>query len=393
MKVVVHVDGGARGNPGPAAAAAVISTPDGEVLADAAERIGVATNNVAEYRGLLLGLERARELGATEVEVVNDSELVAKQVIGDYKVKNADLKPLHARAMDALRDFDRWTVRSVPRAHNSAADALVNQALDADPDGSRAVADPPAAPAPPPASSPDRAGGTDYATYLLIDDLLNLQRPLTPGAHDELLFIIVHQSYELWFKLILHELTRARDELLAGRPQAAAPRLRRAVSIERLLLGHLDVLETMSPDGFLEFRDPLKPASGFQSVQFRKIEWISGLRDMFPRDASSPEGPDLYEAFRAAAGLPEDRDQRLQQLAGLYRDHESDPLRAVLHEVAELLVDHDEGIALWRSHHVLMAAREIGTREGTGGSPGVPYLETTLSRRFFPELWDVRVAL
>jgi tryptophan 2,3-dioxygenase len=389
MKVVVHVDGGARGNPGPAAAAAVVSTPDGDVLADAAERIGVATNNVAEYRGLLLGLDRARELGATEVEVVNDSELVAKQVNGEYKVKNADMKPLHAQALGALRNFDRWTIRSVPRAHNAAADALVNQALDAGVGG-----DPITGPVEAPrAAAADRAGGTDYATYLLIDDLLGLQRPLTPGAHDELLFIVVHQSYELWFKLILHELTRARDELLAGRPQAAAPRLRRTVAVERLLLGHLDVLETMSPDGFLEFRDPLAPASGFQSVQFRKIEWISGLRDMFPEDASPPEGPDLYEAFRSAAALPDDRDQRIARLADLYRDHEADPARAALHEVAELLVDHDEGIALWRSHHVLMAAREIGTRAGTGGSPGVPYLETTLSRRFFPELWDVRVAL
>ncbi|MGH2970299.1 MAG: tryptophan 2,3-dioxygenase family protein [Solirubrobacteraceae bacterium] len=239
----------------------------------------------------------------------------------------------------------------------------------------------------------ERSGGTDYATYLLIDDLLALQRPLTEDAHDELLFIIVHQSYELWFKLILHELARARDELLAARPQAAAPRLRRVVAIERLLLSHLDVLETMGPEGFLEFRDPLAPASGFQSVQFRRIEWISGLRDAFPADASAPEGPALYEAFSACAGLPQEREARLQALAGLYRDHEDDPARAALHEVAELLVDHDEGIALWRHHHVLMAAREIGTRPGTGGSPGVPYLKTTLDRRFFPELWDVRVAL
>ena len=131
MKVVVHVDGGARGNPGPAAAAAVISSPGGEVLDEAAERIGTATNNVAEYRGLLLGLERARALGATEVEVVNDSELVAKQVNGDYKVKHADMKPLHAQALAALGEFDGWQVRSVPRAENAAADALVNAALDA----------------------------------------------------------------------------------------------------------------------------------------------------------------------------------------------------------------------------------------------------------------------
>jgi ribonuclease HI len=131
VKVVVHVDGGARGNPGPAAAGAVISTPDGEVLAEAAEPIGVATNNVAEYRGLLLGLERARELGATEVDVVNDSELVAKQVNGIYKVKHAGMKPLHAAALQALRGFERWSIRSVPRAQNADADALVNQALDA----------------------------------------------------------------------------------------------------------------------------------------------------------------------------------------------------------------------------------------------------------------------
>jgi ribonuclease HI len=130
VKVVVHVDGGARGNPGPAAAAAVVSTPDGDVLDEAHEVLGRATNNVAEYRGLLLGLERARALGATEVEVVNDSELVAKQVTGVYRVKHPDMKPLHAAAVAALEPFERWTVRSVPRAQNARADALVNAALD-----------------------------------------------------------------------------------------------------------------------------------------------------------------------------------------------------------------------------------------------------------------------
>jgi ribonuclease HI len=130
VNVVVHVDGGARGNPGPAAAGAVISTPDGVVLDEAAEAIGVATNNVAEYRGLLLGLKRARALGASEVDVVNDSELVAKQVNGAYKVKHPDMKPLHAAALQALNGFERWSIRSVPRAQNAGADALVNQALD-----------------------------------------------------------------------------------------------------------------------------------------------------------------------------------------------------------------------------------------------------------------------
>jgi ribonuclease HI len=131
VKLVVHVDGGARGNPGPAAAAAVISTPEGQVLDEAHELLGVVSNNVAEYRGLLLGLQRARDLGAKDVEVVNDSELVAKQVNGVYKVKHPDMRPLHARAVEALGGFERWSVRSVPRAENAAADALVNQALDA----------------------------------------------------------------------------------------------------------------------------------------------------------------------------------------------------------------------------------------------------------------------
>jgi ribonuclease HI len=118
VKVVVHVDGGSRGNPGPAAAAAVVSTPDGDVLDEAALTLGRATNNVAEYRGLLLGLERARALGATEVEVVNDSELIARQISGAYKVKHPDMRPLYLEAMQALRGFERWSVRSVPRAQN-----------------------------------------------------------------------------------------------------------------------------------------------------------------------------------------------------------------------------------------------------------------------------------
>ena len=130
MKLVVHVDGGSRGNPGPGAAAAVLSTPDGDVVDEAAVTLGRVTNNVAEYRGLLLGLERAKALGATEVEVVNDSELIAHQVNGRYKVKHPDMKPLHAEALAALRAFDRWSVRPVPRAQNAEADALVNQALD-----------------------------------------------------------------------------------------------------------------------------------------------------------------------------------------------------------------------------------------------------------------------
>jgi ribonuclease HI len=130
MKVIVHVDGGARGNPGPAAAACVISSPEGEVLGEHAQLLGAVTNNVAEYRALLLGLERARELGASEVEVVGDSELIAKQVRGIYKVKHEAMKPLHREATAALKQFERWSIRTVPRAQNAHADALVNAALD-----------------------------------------------------------------------------------------------------------------------------------------------------------------------------------------------------------------------------------------------------------------------
>jgi ribonuclease HI len=129
-KVIVHVDGGARGNPGPAAIGVVVSAPDGEVLAELAERIGVATNNVAEYRALIKGLERAAALGASDVEIVNDSELVAKQLNGAYKVKHPGIRPLFLEAIEALRQFQHWKIRSVPRAQNAHADALVNAALD-----------------------------------------------------------------------------------------------------------------------------------------------------------------------------------------------------------------------------------------------------------------------
>ncbi len=130
MKVIVHVDGGARGNPGPSAAAAVVSSPAGELLDEHARLLGTQTNNVAEYRALLLGLERALALGASEVELIGDSELIAKQVSGVYKVKHPAMRPLHAEAMQALRGFERWSIRTVPRAQNAAADALVNAALD-----------------------------------------------------------------------------------------------------------------------------------------------------------------------------------------------------------------------------------------------------------------------
>ncbi len=250
---------------------------------------------------------------------------------------------------------------------------------------------------------------TDYAEYLRIDDLLGLQEPLTPGAHDELLFIVIHQAYELWFKLLLHELASARDLLLVGSALAALAPLRRVAAVERVLLEQVSVLETMTPEGFLRFRDPLAPASGFQSSQFREIQALSGdphaehvLRLTQPGQGRSRvearvAEPTLWDGFLTAgraAGLdlpagPQGRERRVDALAGLHRDHAT-PKRAALHLVAEALVDHDEAIARWRSHHMLMAAREIGARVGTGGSQGVGYLRGTLDERFYPELWELR---
>lgn len=130
-RVVVNVDGGARGNPGPAAIAAVVATPEGEIIDEVGQTIGRATNNVAEYKALLLGIERAAAAGASEVELIGDSELIVKQVRGEYRVKDAGLRELHAEVRTALAPFERWSIRHVRREHNAAADALVNQALDA----------------------------------------------------------------------------------------------------------------------------------------------------------------------------------------------------------------------------------------------------------------------
>ena len=245
-------------------------------------------------------------------------------------------------------------------------------------------------------------GETDYSGYLRIDSLLELQEPLTEGAADELLFIVVHQVYELWFKLLLHELTLGRDALLAQRTGEALAKFLRATVIVRLMREQLDLLETMSPEGFLDFRDPLAPASGFQSTQFRELEALLGMRDrshleaphLTPAQAQGlrrrHEEPDIWSAFVEALGVT--TAAAPAALAALYREH-TGAESALLHRVAETRLDLDEGFTLWRQHHALMAAREIGNRTGTGGSAGVEYLERTTTRRFFPELWAVRSAL
>jgi tryptophan 2,3-dioxygenase len=249
--------------------------------------------------------------------------------------------------------------------------------------------------------------GTDYSAYLRISDLLELQIPLTKDAPDELLFIVVHQSYELWFKVIIDELRRASLALHNNEPWVATPHLRRTVVIEDLLLEHLRVLETMSPEGFLEFRDPLNPASGFQSCQFRAIEFLSGagkkamlsfeLFDEFQRQwlREISEAPNVWSGFEHALRRTlgaSDHDDLLEVLGALYHDHTTAQTSS-LHAVAELLMDHDERLAMWRHQHMMMAGRQIGRRPGTGGSEGMAYLDTTITQRLYPMLWEVRSIL
>ncbi len=233
-----------------------------------------------------------------------------------------------------------------------------------------------------------------------------LQRPLSdPPAHDELLFIVVHQVYELWFKQILYELESARDLMAAGNSHRTRHLLERVHRIEDVAIAQIPVLESMTPQDFLEFRLHLAPASGFQSVQFREIEFLSGLKDpvYLDRLATTPaerarlqrrlDEPTLWDAFcdlLERAGLPmpsEDDRRRRESLLRLARERDA----FVEHfYVAEALLTHDEQFAIWRNRHVLMVERQIGTKSGTGGSTGAPYLRSTLGKRFFPELWDLR---
>jgi tryptophan 2,3-dioxygenase len=245
--------------------------------------------------------------------------------------------------------------------------------------------------------------GLTYGSYLKVPELLSLQQLRSdPPVHDEMLFIVVHQAYELWFKELLYELESIREHLFGGRPEAARHELRRVHAIERVLIEHLEVLETMSPQDFLAFRALLTPASGFQSAQFRELEFVSGLKDpRFLEDlaTSAPEHerlerrlaePTLWDGFCALMemqGLPmpaDDADARMRSLMAMARDNHE------LFAVSEGLLDHDEAIARWRYLHVLMVEREIGAKRGTGGSSGVGYLRSTLDKRFFPELWGIR---
>lgn len=218
---------------------------------------------------------------------------------------------------------------------------------------------------------------------------------------------MVHQSFELWFSLILVEIETVREALFAGRTFAARHYLKRVQAIERMLIEHIGIVESMSPQDFLQFRGYLAPASGFQSVQFREIEFISGLKEpgLLSRLAETPEDrerlerrlaePTLWDAFCSlleANGLPmpsgeENAELRRASLVKMMRDKDAYP---ELFYTAESLLTHDELFALWRQHHILMVERQIGSKTGTGGTAGVSYLRTTLDKRFYPELWELR---
>ncbi len=246
-----------------------------------------------------------------------------------------------------------------------------------------------------------------YNEYLKVSDLLKLQRTLSdPVSHDELLFIIIHQTYELWFKQILHEVDATIKWLDEGRMFRANHSLRGVVSIERILVTQIHVLESMAPIGFLEFRDKLNPASGFQSMQFRELEFSSGAKDekilatfnhdkfayeRLTRRFSEPSLADSFWALVSRSGFAvETHEDRVAATVEILTHPEK---YAELYNMQDLLIEHDELIVSWRYNHILMVERMLGMKRGTGGSEGVGYLMTTLSKKFFPEIWEARTHL
>jgi tryptophan 2,3-dioxygenase len=241
----------------------------------------------------------------------------------------------------------------------------------------------------------------DYNAYLRVGDLLCLQDPQSnPPHHDELLFITIHQSYELWFKLILHELEQAIRFIQGGEILAAHHFVYRIVKILESLIPQIHVLETMRPVDFLQFRGLLRPASGFQSIQFREVEFLVGLKDerylrFFVHRPDQVEtlkrrldSPDLRSVFFDRLGCQSQKaEERIQRLLSIYNKPIQD---MALYLLCESLISLDQNLILWRTHHVRVVERIIGGKMGTGGSSGVSYLESTLGKKCFPELWEVR---
>lgn len=256
-----------------------------------------------------------------------------------------------------------------------------------------------------------------YGSYLKVPELLSLQRCLSdPAHHDEPLFIVIHQVYELWFKLLLHEVDSAAAHLEADRIGDATRLLRRVVEVQHILVQQVGVLETMRPQDFLGFRYHLNPASGFQSVQFRELEFALGIKDSevlrgivcepeelqrLERRLGAPSLSDAFDALLVRRGFPkqpppppaaegrsQEEEWRLRALVQVYEEV-SGRFADVL-ALAEVLLDVDECLSQWRGRHVLMVERMIGSKRGTGGSDGVSYLRSTLPKRGFPDLWRVR---
>ncbi len=254
---------------------------------------------------------------------------------------------------------------------------------------------------------------TTYTSYLKINQLLDLQNlQSTPEEHDEMLFIIIHQTYELWFKQIIHEFEKLINELNKGNTWGAVKTLRRILTILKTLVGQVDILETMTPLEFNSFRKFLGQSSGFQSLQFREIEILCGLRFPLMKEAHKemPKHISILEKRMAETTIWESFCQYLSHKgydAKPIRENEtgllfnpSEKIQATLINVmnsnpeaamvSELLVDFDEGLQEWRYRHVKMVERTIGTKKGTGGSDGVAYLQKTLHRAIFPDLWAIR---
>lgn len=256
-----------------------------------------------------------------------------------------------------------------------------------------------------------------YSNYLKLDELLSLQRPLSEGPeHDEMLFIVIHQVYELWFKQVLHELDYLQRLLSGNETPPALHTLKRVLTILKIMVAQLDILETMTPLDFLAFRDRLEAASGLQSRQFRELEFALGLksREVLERFPGSEEDrrqldsryrqPSLWNAFlrylaRDGYSIPsaalnrdvteptEPTPEVQEVLIGVYRNNPT------VSQICERLIDLDEGFQEWRYRHLKMVERTIGAKYGTGGSSGVEYLMTTLFKPVFPDLWVIRTEL
>jgi tryptophan 2,3-dioxygenase len=257
----------------------------------------------------------------------------------------------------------------------------------------------------------DTQAALTYTSYLALEELLDAQRPRS-DEHDELLFIVIHQVYELWFKQILHEVRYLQEQLVAGQTPQVIRTLRRILTILKVVVAQIDVLETMTPSQFTSFRARLDSSSGFQSAQFRELEAVFGRRDervfanypdgearaRIAHAMSSPSVFDSFLSYLAVSGYPVPTTRDVTQPLEPSRDLQEVLLRVYSDDggqsvVAEHLVDLDEGMQEWRYRHVKMVERTIGDKSGTGGSSGTAYLRSTLFAPMFPDLWAVRSRL